>query len=174
MSWLDCHASAIQAVTAIVTALATIVLVAVTARYVRLTGKLVDTAAAQLRALAEAQRTRRQELRSSMERLMLALASLPISFQRQQADQMIRDSGSWNDFDFGRFRTLAAEVSTRAGSNAAVVEVKMKYLADQIDKVKQVPVLTGVSWGTFAWAPWEIAINDARARLEAILKEVEG
>jgi hypothetical protein len=81
---------------------------------------------------------------------------------------MTRESISWNDFDFGRFRMLAAEASTKAGANAAVVESKMKYVAEQVDRVKGTPIETSVNWGMFAWEPWETAIHDARARLDLV------
>jgi len=159
MIWFDCHASAVQAISA---------LVAITGRYASLTKKLVKTAAAQLQTIVDAQKMRRRELRTSVEILMLGLASLPVSSQRPQADRMIRESIGWNDFDFGRFRMLAAEVSTKAGANAAVVESKMKYVAEQVDRVKGTSIQTGVNWGMFAWEPWEAAIHDAQARLDLI------
>ena len=171
-AWLNTYASAIQAITAVVGAAATIVLVYITARYVVLTKKMADIATAQSEARAEMARVRRRELRASINRLDQALKTLPVPSQQSMADTMVRTSIGWSDFDFGRLRSLAAEVSDRAGERATVVESCMNVLADQVNSVRSVPVQGGYDWGKFPWEAWNRALMDARFGLDAMREEL--
>jgi hypothetical protein len=170
---LNTYASAIQAVSAVVGVAATVVLVWITARYVPLTKVLADAATAQLQAQSAEARAKRRELEADVNILGLALKSLPDASRQASADQVIRDSITTDGFDFGRFRTLAAERGPQVGNYAAVVESKMKWLGDRVKAVKNTPYLTGYDWRSFDWKSWNGAINEVREALTLISTEAE-
>lgn len=173
-TWLDTHASAIQAISAVVVAAETVALIGITALYVRLTGALAETANAQLRMQAEALAARRSELAADVQLLREKLQLLPQLGQEQQLWTMIRESISipWDEFDFGRFRTLASELSPRAASAAAAVESHMKVLPERITLIRD--LRTGAPFDSrgLDWRTWNNALLEVPAALEAISREL--
>jgi len=162
---LNANANAIEAISAGLTVAVTAVLVVMTARYVRLTKALVDVALAQLQAQHEALKARRRELQASVNFLSLAMASLPNSEATHRMAEMLRLGRPirWDDFDFGRFRTLAAELSPRAGGSAAAVEANMNWLASQMENAEMTP----------PWGRWSEALTEIFAALAQISNEAK-
>jgi hypothetical protein len=148
-TWLNANANAIEAISAVLSVGVTAILVVITIRYVRLTQTLADAALTQSLAQVEASKARRRELQASVNFLWRALQSLPSSARREQhPEQFMRDSIRWDDFDFGRFRTLAAELNPQAASSAATVEAKMQWLESQRAQPRNMGLM---DWITFPW-----------------------
>jgi hypothetical protein len=164
--WLNSNAGAFQAVSATVTALVTVILVFITARYVGLTKTLAETASAQMQALGTAAESRRRELRARAEFLLFALRSLPDPSRRQTTETRVK----WEDtFDFDRFVTLAAEVSSSASSNAATVVSEMTWLADRASSIPGSPMED--YWKFFSSAEWNNRVIGVRRALEQICEK---
>ena len=106
--WLNSNANAIEAIIAVLSVRVTAILVVITVRYVRLTQTLADVALRQLQAQAEALKARRRELQASANLLLQAPQSHAELSQRRRATEMIQSRIRWDDFDFSRFRELAA------------------------------------------------------------------
>lgn len=170
--WLNINSTAIEAGTSIVTALATVVLVFITARYVALTKGLAEAANAELFRQIEASKARRRELASQIEFLCSALDSLPDRNNWKQADRLMRSSTGWGNFDFEKFRAHASEISDAAASCAATVEAKMGWMADLVNKVKATPPGLGYDWDAFPRDKWHDALRAARDALASILREL--
>jgi hypothetical protein len=106
--WLNANSGAVQAVTAIAVALATLALVALTAAYVVLTKRLAATTAAQLSAALETQKTfekrAKRELAVLLQHFRQVLEKTPwwdeelkAAFPKQQL---------WTEEDIKTFQTL--------------------------------------------------------------------
>jgi hypothetical protein len=177
MDWLSHNAGAIAALTAIATAIATITLAVITWRYVRLTKTLADAANAQILAQADAKQTKRRALATYIAVLRNALGTIP-SGNVPNVHERIRNSTDWKDFDFGRFRVLAAEVSPAAGQIAAEIESKLRRLEAIVDSVREMPLsvsrLGGVrSWSPQQWAEWEEIVRRLPEALSTLSNEIE-
>jgi hypothetical protein len=173
LAWLNANAGAVQAFGSIVVAVATVVLVIITARYVALTRTLADAAAAQITAQAAAAKARRGELQAAVHFLQFALKSLPNSSERGAANEMIRTSIPTDDFDFGRFRELSTEIG--AGAAAVVVESNMKSFNARITQIREIDeVQRGPGyWQEFDWRTWNNALIDVREALDVIEAEAK-
>jgi hypothetical protein len=84
---------------------------------------------------------------------------------------MMRNYVSIYDFDFGRFRMLASELTSEGGDAAAVVESKMKWLTDRAKEVRDTPSLMGYHWQDFDWRLWTNTMREARDALSVISRE---
>src|SRR5208283_1486858 len=166
--WLNSNASAIEAITSIASVLVTVVLAFITARYVVLTKTLAEAANAQLLGQVEASRARRRKLASHINFLLEIIESLPDSSRWSQADSIMRNSTNWDDFDFADFRALASEVSDAASSYAALVESKMRWMAERVNEIKSTPSAHGYDWRAFRRPEWDEALRVARHALGSI------
>lgn len=166
LDWLNHYASAIQAIS-------TVVLVCITAWYVVLTRTLAEAANGQLRGQREAAEARRRELQTCIQHLSAIMETLPVpTSDRQFIANAIAHVLDWGDFDFGHFRTLASEVSLRAGSFASIIESRMKWIADQVRSVRSVDPRVGFNWDHFDWRVWNNSLIESREALQGIRKEL--
>jgi hypothetical protein len=170
--WLNINSTAIEAGTSIVTALATVVLVFITVRYVALTKGLAEAANAELFRQIEASKGRRRELASQISFFRSALDSLPDRNNWNQADRLMRSSIGWENFDFAKFRAHASEISDAAASCAATVEAKMRWMAELVNSVKATPLGLGYNWNAFPRDEWDLALLAARNALASIHREL--
>jgi len=170
--WLNINSTAIEAGTSIVTALATVVLVFITARYVALTKGLAEAANAELFRQIEASKAQQRDLAGQIRFLRSALDSLPDWNNWNQADCLMRSSTGWDNFDFAKFRAHASEISDAAASCAATVEAKMRWMAELVNSVKATPLGRGYNWHVFPRHDWDHALLAAQDALASILREL--
>jgi hypothetical protein len=86
---------------------------------------------------------------------------------------MIRERGfGWGYFDYGRFRTLASEVSPDTGHAASVIESAMRSLADDLAVIRSAEPSVGYDWNHFDWRIWNNSVVGARDALQIIVKEL--
>jgi hypothetical protein len=137
--WLNNNAGAMQAIASVASVAVTVVLVVITWRYVRLTKGLAEAANAELLGQSEASKARRRELTGQIKLLLDALATLPnwANWDHVDLDATMRDSNGWENFDFGGFRELAAEVNDDASSHAAIVESKMRRMEELVRRARK-------------------------------------
>ncbi len=170
--WPRLNTSAIQVIGTVVGVFATVVLACATVVLAWFTKTLASAAIAQSRAQAEAAKARRRELRASVQLLLSALNSLPFSNATGDRDEAMRHSIKWNDFDFGRLRTLASEVSPRAAECAADAQAKMQLLADRVNSGKGVPARSAFDWGPYPFPKqWDETIQETRESLDQISRD---
>ena len=172
---LNRNAGGVQALAAVLSLAVTILLAAITWRYVVLTKVLADAAHAQLKLADEAARARRRELRSQIKLLNMILSTLPT--ERQQADRDMRQATSWDDRDLDRFQMLAAELGEIPGQHAALAVGAMKWLLERVEQVKATPLAVGVDSSDFPWERWIEEVTRALDRIRDVsdaLKTMEG
>jgi hypothetical protein len=169
---LNSNAGAMQAVASFLSVAVTLVLVIITARYVRLTKGLAEAANVEGIRQNEASKARKRDLASQIKFLRDAVATLPNATNWSHADALMRNSTGWENFDFGAFRRLAAEISDAASSGAASVETNMRWMADHVKAVKKTPLRMGYDWNSFPQREWNNAMHDAPEALASILAEL--
>jgi hypothetical protein len=96
--WLNDNSGAMQAIASVASVAVTIVLVIITARYVRLTKGLAEAANDELRRQNEASKARRRELASQIKFLRDVLATLPNPANWSHEDSLMRNSTGWDNF----------------------------------------------------------------------------
>jgi hypothetical protein len=165
--FLNANAGSIQAVAAVVSGLATIVLIFITAKYVRLTGNLASAAATQITFHKEAEVARLNELGTCLKLASMILASLPI--EQAGADLRMKQSLSWDGLDFRRFQELAAGLGPVEGKHAAIAVGAMTYLRDRAQEVKAAVPIQGYNWVQFEWPPYLEKLEQAKGRAQDIL-----
>lgn len=169
LEFFNANAGAMQVLLSTCVVLSTIVLVAVTWRYVALTSQLAITARAQL----EFQRDLRRELRDSKRReliavvknLRLLLAHLP--YEPERGERM-RDAALWQDDNPMYLQRLASEYDEVLAGHAATAVAALRWLKERVIEVKNVPRVQGVKWQEFPWSRWSEELRVARDELEVL------
>lgn len=136
---LNENAPAVQALASLATLIVTGVFARVTWRYVQLTNRLADAASEQLRFQQEATRAKWHELWGYVKLLNRALSELPDETRRATRDKDIRSAFLWDQSDLARFQSLAAQLGSLPGTNAALVVSSMSWLRDRVEEVRAVP-----------------------------------
>lgn len=172
MDWLNTYASAIQALGAVVSALATVALIVITWRYVALTRALAETATQQLdfqRASARAQREElRRELLACAKHLRSLLAHLPTDRSKAEG---VRDVAMWKDEDLANFQRVASQYDEMLGQRAAVIVGPLRWIKEQVTAVQSTPRERGFDWNRFAWQRWVSEVQGAAAQVGQIFLE---
>ncbi|MFC1791053.1 hypothetical protein ACFL0I_01125 [Gemmatimonadota bacterium] len=165
MTWLNDNAAAIQALSSFVVVAATIVLVFITWRYVKLTKDLVDSASAQVKALERQYEGKRVQVLNLVRTLRGHLKTLP---EEVKAGEAIRSATLWEPGDVLLLQVVASEIDFEAGRYAALLGSPLSYLRDRSVEVRETPVKRGFSWGTFDWVRWTESLEAARANLRGV------
>jgi hypothetical protein len=160
-----------QAIASVASVAVTVVLVVITARYVRLTKGLAEAANAELLRQIEASKARRRELASQVEVLRSALDVLP-NGKNYKVNELFWGSVSWDDFDFGAFRKLASEVTDAAASYAATVESEMRRMEEMLASLKSITKGKAFTWDTFPQVDWDTSMRATGHALASILTEL--
>ena len=162
MNFLNTYAPGIQAVSAILSATVTVVLVVITWRYVKLTQRIAETAERQLEQLSREDETRRRQLLTMVKMLRMHLKTVPK--EKSHAESM-RKSTLWDSDELIALQNLAAEVGMKPGQIAAQVGTAMRRLSELITNVKNTNPDSGVRWERFDWDSWDTALDTAEAGL---------
>lgn len=166
---LNENAPAVQALASLATLIVTGVFARVTWRYVQLTNRLADAASEQLRFQQEATRAKWHELWGYVKLLNRALSELPDETRRATRDKDIRSAFLWDQSDLARFQSLAAQLGSLPGTNAALVVSSMSWLRDRVEEVRAVPRERGINYDRdFPWDRWCGELKRARDRLDDV------
>jgi hypothetical protein len=168
---LNNNAPAVQALAAVVTTVATVVLVIVTRRYVKLTSDLAQTAQEQIKLLQAEATARRRELMSLIRRLRLALSHLPSSASNAET---MRDVAVWSEAEMLQLQKLASELGQTPGQWAATTADALRWLQEKIEGVKSTNPRIGVKWEQFPWEAWTGKLQAAQERLEKLWQTASG
>jgi len=161
--WLNANAAAIQALAIAATVLLTVVLAAIIWRYVRLTRKLVSARTGEAAA-------RGGELRTQLELISNFLRGLRSPDDPGLAQAMLGYSHDLWDMSGSRVRALAAEISTDAGHQAAVLEEHVTWL---INLVRDIRSRAGAyDWSVFPKREYEARVRSALDALQRLLTQV--
>jgi hypothetical protein len=164
--FFNSNAAGIQAGAAIVSLIATIALILITRKYVRLTGDLATAASKQIRFHEEAQVAKLNELGTYLKLAGMILASFPT--EQAEADRLMRQSLSWDGFDFARFQELATGLGPIEGKHAAIAVGAISYLRDRAREVRSVNPLQGFNWSQFGWKDYGEKLEQALGRIKDI------
>jgi len=151
LEFLNTNAPGIQAVSAIISAIVTVVLVGITWRYVVLTKKIADTAERQLQQLGREEAAKRRQLLTMIKMLRMHLKTLP---EEQSKGESMRKATLWDADDLIALQNLAAEVGMAPGQIAAKTGTELRRLSELVTQVKSTNPLQGVRWDQFAWDSW--------------------
>jgi hypothetical protein len=166
------NSASIQAVSALVAAFASIVLVIITVRYVRLTSRLAHVAEMQVHMQRDAAKAERRVLFGMVTQLRQAVKSLPLDSE-PGADQRIRETVSLSDFSYDRFETLASKVSLVAQQWAARAVLDIKFQSQQTEAVRATPPGLGFNYRGFQWPRWKASMEFVQMALDGICEELE-
>lgn len=152
-------AATIQAISAAVTTGVTIALAVITHRYVTLTRKLSETAAAQLahtvstesRAVARDAAT----LAQLSESLLTRVRELPKDSGTPQASVRIRSASLWTAEELADLVRLAGRVGEAESANAAGLIAPLGWLADKARAVKAESAGSGFAYSAIDWDRWK-------------------
>src|SRR5262245_32683640 len=117
LEWLDAHGPAVQAI-------ATVVLVGITAWYACLTGRIAQAAAAGAEVQRQAAVTLRWRFLGVVARLELHLVRLPDDRNESQ----MRRATLWSDSDIDELVSLAPSVGALAVRDVASVVMSLRWL----------------------------------------------
>ena len=133
LAWLDTHAGAVQAI-------ATVVLVGITAWYARLTRKIAQAAAAGAEIQRQAAVAQRLRFLGVVARLELHLTRLPDN----PNESKLRNATLWSERDLDELLALAPNVGELAVIDAQTVALDLRWLAECVLYVKDRPIGSGV------------------------------
>ena len=168
IAWLDAHAGAVQA-------LATVVLVAVTFWYVRITRDISISARKQLLQATQVIEASRRESRRSFlamtHRFLGEISSLPIPVND---GPIVRNTVAWADRELRDFETLARSVDDVEPEQVSKVVGSLKGLALTIRALQEVPVAHGKRFTSFEISLWQGNLETARDGLQRISDAIDG
>ncbi len=168
--FLNANAGAIQAMASLATSIVTLVLVFITWRYVRLTGRLAEAATAEMVFREEAGAEKWRELNAHTKLIRGMLSGLPVT--EQDADRRMRQVTSWEPADVMRLQRLAARLDRGAGERAAAVVAAMTWLGERVREVKNSDPEAGYDWAAFPWSRWRKETETATRGLDDIASGV--
>jgi hypothetical protein len=159
------YASWITAVSALVQAVAAVVLYGVTRRTLSVNEELAKVAADQLAHERERDLERRERnkksLRAISERLLRIVSDLP-DREGAGADSSLRASVSWSQADISSIERLSLDVDAADALTAATTRLRLEYLLEQIRAVQAVKKSIGFDYSEF---PWDRFASDRSALL---------
>lgn len=174
MHWFNEYAPAIQALAALVSVIATIVLVRITANYVALTKDLVDNAKASLDLHRNEQtriaEERKHQILSLILHLRMLATSLPGESNKAEA---IRNVSLWSDAELQQLRGLAVIFGATVADLANEATRHLATLGELARKVQDTPKQLGVDWSQFPWDRWGQAHQGAERCLISVVRQIE-
>jgi len=169
LNFFNTNAPGIQAISAVVSVLAIIVLVVITSRYVVLTRKIADAAKKQLEQFTREEQAKRRELLTMIKMLRLHLKTLPVDHSK---GEVMREAILWETDDLAELQNLSAEVGLKPGQIAVQAGIWLRQLASMVSDVKAIDPKVGVPWDRFNWGGWDAARQGAEASLKDLWQSV--
>ncbi len=158
LMYLNSNSSAIQALSSILTFLATIILAIITWRYVVLTRFIATTAGDELRMKQENKAAQERRLLMLVRSFNERIASLPCDEANRE---QIRKAVSWDNREIETMRVLVAGIPHLSGGNVSSLCDRLKWIKEQIDLVKLSNARIGFDWGLFSWNQWQKEIQQS-------------
>ena len=162
----------IQGVAAAVQAAVAVLLWRVTAKYVRLTHHLSQTAANQLALLRETELHRRRadlvDLTSLARRLLKSLEELPATNADHDASGRLLFASLWRPEELGELRVLAAKAGADFAEKADQPAVDLNWMLERIHPVRTEKRGQGFEMASFRWDEYATRIQRAKAALAQI------
>ena len=159
---------AVHAAASVASVLLTLVLVWVTARYVRLTKDLAEVAREQLRHQQQSAASDAARLLTLIDVFGLALRRLPDADAR---GEQIRDVALWKHSDVSAFASLAPAVLGPEAHLHRTIE-ELNWIRATADQVQQTKREVGFRWNEFPWSQWKEILAKARGDLERLHEEL--
>jgi len=167
--WLNRNAAAVQALAAVCSVIATVVLLRITRQYVLLTQELARAAREQLRFQ---QRTVASEAAQLITQIDVFLGSLKRMPAAQSDRDTLRTVSLWKHADVSTFGSLAASaLGTRPEVQRAIQ--RLNWIHSNADRVQQSDPQAEFPWDQFPWDDWGRQIDEARVALQAIRSEAQ-
>ncbi len=160
-----------KAISSVLTAIVTGILVWITWRYVQLTQRLAEAASTQLQFQEEAELAKWRELQSQIKLITVILASLPT--EQQSADKRMRSAISWDTGDLTRFQALASTLGEAVGQDAALAVGAMIWMRERVKEVKGVRPEIGYDWTKFPWERWVAELNQAKGKIGDVFEALK-
>ena len=167
--WLNRNAAAVQALAAVCSVIATLMLLRITRQYVNLTQELARAAREQLRFQERTVASETAQLMTLIDVFLGSLKRLPAAASEGDA---IRGVSLWKHADISTFGSLAASVlGPRAEVQHAIQ--RLNWLRANVDRVQQSDPAAGSPWDQSPWAAWTRQIGEARAALQRVRANVQ-
>ena len=162
----------IQGVAAAAQAAVAVFLWLVTAKYVRLTHHLSQTAENQLALLRETELHRRRadliDLASLARRLLKSLDELPATRTDQGASDRLLFASLWTPEELGQLRVLAAKAGADYAEKAEQPAVDLNWVLERIHPVRTEQRGQGFEMAAFRWDEHAMRIHRAKTVLAEI------
>lgn len=169
-------AAAASAAAAVVSALTTIVLACLTARYMTLTRDLVEIQRQQLAEQMKREADRRQldidELSGVALIFVDKLRQLPHAEDRSRANSMMRKLILWADSDVLKLESAAARFGGHTLFMALSATNMLRSIAARVRAVCVVDPRVGFDWGRFDYDGWLAELSTAEETIDAVLKSL--
>src|SRR5436190_5147943 len=169
-TWVEQHATAVQACAAAVQALAALAILAlvvalirVTMQYVRLTETLTGAAITEGQHRRTSALARRTELVGIVDRLRQAVHSLPGPGQSPSVDHR---AVPWTEDDIASLEVLTTIVQPDRTLETARLAGDLRWLRDRVREVQRTSRLTGIDWTAKGFPSDEWTRRPASARTE--------
>src|SRR5437870_2195448 len=169
LEWLNHYAAAVQALAAVFSVIATVMLLRITRQYVMLTQELARAAREQIQYQRRTAASEAAQLTTLIDVFLGSLKHFPTS--QQDADQL-RTVGLWKHADVTAFGSLAASVlGTRTEVQRAIQ--RLNWLRTTAEKVQQAAQDDANRWQDFSWDDWNRQIGEARTALQAVRADAQ-
>lgn len=163
LEWLNHYAAAVQALAAVFSVIATLMLLRITRQYVMLTQELARAAREQIQYQRRTVASEAAQLTTLIDVFLGSLKHFPTG--QQDADQL-RTVGLWKHADVTAFGSLAASVlGTRTEVQRAIQRLNwLRTTAEQVQQQKN----NNYQWHQFPWDEWKRHIAEAREALQTV------
>jgi DNA repair exonuclease SbcCD ATPase subunit len=162
LRFLNSNSGAIQALAAVLTFFATIVLAIITWRYVALTRSIAATADKDLKLKHKEKAAQERRLLLLLTQFQERIKALPYD---DTCREQIRWAISWEKYEIESVRTLGAAIGSRSGEAASTISDHLTWIKEQIDLVKSSDPRFGFDWGLFSWDRWRAEISHSQSEI---------
>ncbi len=164
MDFFNNNASGIQAISAMISVLAIIVLVAISARYLALTRKMAEAIQKHGRGHPFGEeKAKRHELLTIIKMFGSYLRMLPGDRSKGEA---IREAVLWDPEDILAMQNLSTELGAKSGQIGIKAGTWLRQIAAMVSDIKAIDPKEGVPWDRFNWDGWDAARENAEASLK--------
>jgi len=174
VKWLNANAAAVQAIAAIVSTAITVVLVAITWRYVRLTRDLALIARRQLELVNAARVAEASARRTRLDALISRLRAVRASLQvPPQHPERLLEPPLWSDAETLELHQLAAAVDATAAELARDAVGFLSGLRDLRLAAQDACDRGSLDWQRFPWDRWNHAHQGAERCLISLAAHLD-
>jgi hypothetical protein len=168
LDFLNDNAPAIQAMAAVASLGAAVVLALITWRYVTLTASLARAAQDQVSLQRKGVATAHRQFASLLRMFDQRLQALPLDRSKGES---IRDVITWEGSEVESLRELAAHVGPQSAEVAVELSARLTWIRERVETVKATPRPVGIHWDGYPWDRWINEITKARANIGAMSLE---